>query len=119
MIEKNLRCTVCFWRGPWSEAERAPRVRPSDIPPPMQDLQEGERVVAIEAGFYFVGGDFADGFLRVGDEGEEAGGVVHQGVCQYALKLKLPPRLATLMGTLTVCWIVPGPASGFMAIPWT
>ena len=40
MIEKTLRCTVCVWRGAWDDAEYATRVRPSDIPPPMQDIQE-------------------------------------------------------------------------------
>ena len=40
MIEKTLRCTVCVWRGSWDEAEAAPRVHPSDIPPPMLDIQE-------------------------------------------------------------------------------
>jgi len=39
-MEKNLRCTVCPWRGSWDEAEAAPRVTPSQIPPPMMDIQE-------------------------------------------------------------------------------
>ena len=38
-MEKSMRCTVCTWRGGWLEAESARRVRPSDIPPPLADVQ--------------------------------------------------------------------------------
>ncbi|MFO0679214.1 MAG: hypothetical protein U0169_21985 [Polyangiaceae bacterium] len=39
-MEKLARCTVCTWRGTMEEAALAKPVRPSDIPPPMQEVQE-------------------------------------------------------------------------------
>jgi hypothetical protein len=39
MTNKNVRCTVCTWRGSLDEAIAAPRVRRSDIPPAMEQLQ--------------------------------------------------------------------------------
>lgn len=38
-MDKTVRCTVCTWRGSIEEAAAAPRVRPSVIPPPMQEQQ--------------------------------------------------------------------------------
>jgi hypothetical protein len=38
-MEKTVRCTVCTWRGPWVIAESAPRIRASDIPPALEQLQ--------------------------------------------------------------------------------
>jgi hypothetical protein len=39
-MERTIRCTVCTWRGTTTDAERAPRVRPSQIPPAMEALQD-------------------------------------------------------------------------------
>ena len=39
-MDKSIRCTVCTWRGPWSVAESAPRVRASEIPPPLEEVQQ-------------------------------------------------------------------------------
>jgi len=30
-MEKVLRCTVCTWRGSWSDALNAPRVTPTSL----------------------------------------------------------------------------------------
>lgn len=30
-MEKLLRCTVCTWRGSWTDAEHAPRVEPATL----------------------------------------------------------------------------------------
>ena len=38
-MEKTVRCTVCTWRGPWEIAENAPRIRASDIPPALEEVQ--------------------------------------------------------------------------------
>src|SRR4029077_7016226 len=38
-MERTIRCTVCTWRGTSADAERAPRVRPSQIPQAMEVLQ--------------------------------------------------------------------------------
>ena len=38
-MEKTVRCTVCTWRGPWVIAESAPRIRASDIPPSLEEVQ--------------------------------------------------------------------------------
>lgn len=38
-MEKTVRCTVCTWRGPWEIAESAPRIRASDIPPALEEVQ--------------------------------------------------------------------------------
>jgi hypothetical protein len=38
-MEKKLRCTVCAWRGEWSDAAFAPRVRQSDLPPSLESIQ--------------------------------------------------------------------------------
>jgi hypothetical protein len=39
-MEKSIRCTVCTWRGPMTVAESAPRIRASQIPPPMEEVQQ-------------------------------------------------------------------------------
>lgn len=39
MFEKTIRCTVCTWRGSWDAAMAAPRVRRSDIPPSVEEIQ--------------------------------------------------------------------------------
>jgi hypothetical protein len=38
-MEKTIRCTVCPWRGTWQDAASV-RVRPSDIPPSVQEIQQ-------------------------------------------------------------------------------
>jgi hypothetical protein len=37
-MDKTLRCTVCTWRGAWSEAA-AVRVQPAPLPPMLDELQ--------------------------------------------------------------------------------
>ncbi len=39
-MERTIRCTVCTWRGNAAEAELAPRARRSEIPQPMEELQD-------------------------------------------------------------------------------
>lgn len=39
-MEKAIRCTVCPWRGTWSDAASVRPPRPSQIPPPMQEVQQ-------------------------------------------------------------------------------
>lgn len=54
-MEKTVRCTVCTWRGPWVIAETLPRVRASEIPPAIEEMQnaleerQSERMVVGEA----------------------------------------------------------------------
>ena len=43
-MDKLVRCTVCTWRGTFADAQMAPRVPRSDIPPPMLDHQESYEV---------------------------------------------------------------------------
>jgi hypothetical protein len=38
-MEKVVRCTVCVWRGSWADAQFAPRVSRSDIPPALESVQ--------------------------------------------------------------------------------
>jgi hypothetical protein len=38
-MEKSLRCTVCTWRGAWSDAEFAPRVSRLEIPAALEPIQ--------------------------------------------------------------------------------
>jgi hypothetical protein len=38
-MSKLARCTICTWRGTFEEAAALPRVTPSQIPPPLEDLQ--------------------------------------------------------------------------------
>ena len=38
-MEKTIRCTVCTWRGPWSDAASMPPPRPSQIPQSMEAVQ--------------------------------------------------------------------------------
>lgn len=47
-MEKSIRCTVCFWRGGWTDAQFAPRKSPSEIPPGVETVQAAyaERHVA-------------------------------------------------------------------------
>ena len=39
-MEKTVRCTVCTWRGPWSDAASVAPPRPSEIPPSMEQMQQ-------------------------------------------------------------------------------
>jgi hypothetical protein len=39
-MEKTIRCTVCTWRGPWSDAISVAPPRPSDIPPSLEQMQQ-------------------------------------------------------------------------------
>ncbi len=39
-MEKNLRCTVCPWRGGWNDAEHAARVTPLELPEALMSIQE-------------------------------------------------------------------------------
>jgi hypothetical protein len=38
-MDKSIRCTVCTWRGPWTIAESATRIRASEIPPALEEVQ--------------------------------------------------------------------------------
>ena len=38
-MEKTIRCTVCTWRGPWSDAASVAPPRPSQIPQPLESIQ--------------------------------------------------------------------------------
>jgi hypothetical protein len=52
-MEKSLRCTVCFWRGTWTEAQFGQRVVPTEIPQLMVEQQaayEESQVAAAECG---------------------------------------------------------------------
>ncbi len=48
-MEKNLRCTVCFWRGGWTDAQFAPRVSPSEITEAMATIQEAYEEQSVAA----------------------------------------------------------------------
>lgn len=37
---RHMRCTVCLWRGPWADAEDAPKVKPKHLEPHEQALQD-------------------------------------------------------------------------------
>jgi hypothetical protein len=37
-MEKTIRCTVCTWRGPWSDASSVAPPRPSAIPQSMEQV---------------------------------------------------------------------------------
>lgn len=39
-MDKTIRCTVCTWRGSWQDAASVPPPRPSQIPPPMEAIQQ-------------------------------------------------------------------------------
>jgi hypothetical protein len=52
-MEKTLRCTVCTWRGAWSDAVLAPKATPSDLPPTLLDIQrayEDKQVASMRFG---------------------------------------------------------------------
>lgn len=38
-MDKTIRCTVCTWRGPWSDATSVAPPRPSQIPGPLEAIQ--------------------------------------------------------------------------------
>jgi hypothetical protein len=38
-MDKTIRCTVCTWRGPWSDAASVSPPRPSQIPQPLEQIQ--------------------------------------------------------------------------------
>lgn len=38
-MDKTLRCTVCTWRGAWSDAAYAAPVPPARLPSPLKDIQ--------------------------------------------------------------------------------
>ena len=40
MAEKTIRCTVCTWRGAWSDAASMPPPRQSQIPPALEQVQQ-------------------------------------------------------------------------------
>ena len=40
MSEKTIRCTVCTWRGGWSDATSMAPPRPSQIPGPLEVVQQ-------------------------------------------------------------------------------
>ncbi len=51
--DKTIRCTVCTWRGSWSDAASVPPPRPSQIPPALEGIQaaiEEKRQVAAQLG---------------------------------------------------------------------
>jgi hypothetical protein len=39
-MEKTIRCTVCTWRGPWSDAASVAPPRPSQIPQSLESVQQ-------------------------------------------------------------------------------
>ena len=39
-MDKTLRCTVCTWRGAWSDAAYARPVAPSSLPEPLSHIQK-------------------------------------------------------------------------------
>jgi hypothetical protein len=38
-MDKTIRCTVCTWRGSWTDAASQAPPRPSAIPGPLQEVQ--------------------------------------------------------------------------------
>ncbi len=48
-MDKTIRCTVCTWRGSWTDAASMPPPRPSQIPPPMEEIQHAMEEKAREA----------------------------------------------------------------------
>jgi hypothetical protein len=52
-MEKTIRCTVCTWRGPWSDAASVAPPRPSQIPQSMEHVQQAiaeKQAVAAQLG---------------------------------------------------------------------
>jgi len=39
-MDKTIRCSVCTWRGPWSDAASVAPPRPSQIPGPLEVIQQ-------------------------------------------------------------------------------
>lgn len=39
-MDKSIRCTVCTWRGTWSEAAEAPRPIPAEVSDDEAIIQE-------------------------------------------------------------------------------
>ena len=39
LMDKSLRCTICTWRGTWTEAA-AVRVQPAQLPPQYEEIQQ-------------------------------------------------------------------------------
>jgi len=37
-MDKTIRCTVCTWRGPWSDAASVSPPRPSQLPPELAEI---------------------------------------------------------------------------------
>ena len=37
---RHMRCTICLWRGSWADAEDAPKVKPKNLEPHEQALQD-------------------------------------------------------------------------------
>jgi hypothetical protein len=48
VMDKLVRCTVCTWRGTFMDAQLAPRVPRSDLPPPMLEHQEVYEAAHVE-----------------------------------------------------------------------
>jgi hypothetical protein len=46
-MDKSLRCTVCTWRGTWSEAA-AVRVQPAPLPPALEEIQRAYEQKQVE-----------------------------------------------------------------------
>ena len=38
-MDKTIRCTVCTWRGSWQDAASMPPPRASQIPGPLESIQ--------------------------------------------------------------------------------
>ncbi len=52
-MDKSIRCTMCTWRGPWSIAESAPRIRAAESAPleeEIQDAYEAQQLVRAAIG---------------------------------------------------------------------
>ncbi len=39
-MDKTIRCTVCTWRGSWTDAASVAPPRPSQIPPSLETVQQ-------------------------------------------------------------------------------
>ena len=38
-MDKTIRCTICTWRGSWTDAASVRPPRPSQIPPGLEQIQ--------------------------------------------------------------------------------
>jgi hypothetical protein len=53
-MDKTIRCSVCTWRGSWTDAASMPPPRPSQIPGPLEAIQNAMEEKAREAASYGV-----------------------------------------------------------------